>query len=140
MMKNVALTRSFQSNFGIFGALSDESDNQTFGVTLEHAYPYGSSLLPKFADGEYVCTRGLHRLEGMHESFETFCLDVPGHTNILIHPGNWNKDSEGCILIGKSITYSSNNWMITDSRQIFEEFMKNMTGIDRFKLEIKSAY
>jgi hypothetical protein len=26
--------------------------------------------------------------------------DVPGHTGILLHWGNWSKDTEGCTLVG----------------------------------------
>ncbi len=29
-------------------------------------------------------------------------LEVPGRSDILIHTGNWPRDTEGCILVGKS--------------------------------------
>ena len=28
--------------------------------------------------------------------------DVPGHTGILIHWGNWSKDTEDCLLVGRT--------------------------------------
>lgn len=42
--------------------------------------------------------------------------DVPGYEGVLIHPGNYARDTEGCILPG--MTLPENN-MVGDSRRAF---------------------
>ena len=44
-------------------------------------------------------------------------LDVPGFEGIRIHPGNKKEDTEGCILVGESI--SEDQQFITNSRTAF---------------------
>lgn len=132
------LTRISNNSCGVFGELSD--DNGQICVTLEHAYPftYAGTLRkvwhPKLPPtGVYNCIRGLHRLAGYADPFETFEItNVPGHTGILFHIGNYNDDSDGCILLGKEII----DVMITDSLQTFTAFMKRMTGINSFQLTV----
>lgn len=118
---------------GIFGVLRDENDLHV-AYTLEHAYlQEDGSYKPKVAVGTYRCVRGPHRLKGMDHNFETFELeDVPNHTNILIHWGNYNKDSDGCILVGKEKTSS----MITSSRATFKKFMELCEGKDDFSISV----
>jgi hypothetical protein len=117
---------------GIFGSLLDENDD-IICITLEHAYPNGDSFSAKIPDGTYDCVRGNHLLDGMTEPFETFEITgVPGHSGLLFHWGNFNKDSEGCVLVGTTIQGP----MITESRIAFEKFMQLMQGVDAFQLVV----
>lgn len=124
---------------GIFGYLQDTSGKE-IAVTLEHSYVADNDgFAPKVPKGEYKCVRGMHRLESMTEPFETFEItNVPGHTNILIHFGNFNCDSAGCILIGESLAINpaDKQQMITASRVTFGKFMRLQNGIDSFTLTI----
>lgn len=47
--------------------------------------------------------------------------DVPGRTFIMIHPGNWAHNVEGCIALGKGL--HDKELMVTSSRDAFAEFM-----------------
>ena len=42
-------------------------------------------------------------------------LNVPGFTDILIHCGNYDKDTAGCLLVGTGAVTDENNMMITNS-------------------------
>lgn len=126
---NITLRRTSFTVAGIFGNLFDDANN-IVAVTLEHSF----DLLPKVPDGVYSCRRGMHRLERMTHDFETFEItEVVGHTNILFHQGNFNADSNGCVLIGTEIASNA----ILDSRKAFEKFMALQSGVDTFQLVVK---
>lgn len=133
---DLVLRRIMYSHDGILGILYS-SDRHGFNCdTLEHAYrsPSGD-YVPKLPPGIYVCKRGIHRLEhGL--PFETFeIMDVPGHTGILFHVGNFNKDSAGCVLVGKS-DQRSPSLVLLHSRDTFKEFMEVQVGKHEFLLTV----
>lgn len=138
----LTLIRTSLGHDGIFGLLQDEARTQ-IAVTLEHAYDSGNgdgSYAPKLQPGEYTCVRGPHRLHGMTNSFETFEIEgVKGHDNILFHWGNYNKDSEGCVLLGRRIVPNPDapaENMITSSKNTFQKFLDIVSGLDRFTLVV----
>lgn len=125
---------------GIFGHLYD-LDGNLIASTLEHAYDAGNgdgSYAPKLPAGEYTCLRGQHQLSHMRQSFITFeVLNVPGHTGILFHVGNFNDDSNGCILLGSSTNESAH--YIEQSQLAFNKFMRLQEDINEFKLTVKNG-
>ncbi|EPH4973384.1 DUF5675 family protein [Campylobacter coli] len=62
--------------------------------------------------------------------------DVPSSRAILIHWGNTDKDTQGCILLG--FTKDNNNESVGQSRQACKEFYDLMHGknLEDIKLEI----
>lgn len=136
---NCSLTRKEFRQDGIFGEIHSEM-GELVAVTLEHAYPVLSTFMPKIPPGTYTCRRGMHRLHGMTEDFETFEITgILGHTNLLFHWGNFNKDSEGCVLIGDQVAQngSSGSQMILNSRATFKKFMKLQEGVNEFQLVVE---
>lgn len=118
---------------GVFGSLLNDMGLWLFS-TLEHAYEQLDEYVPKLGNGKYICVRGMHQLEGMKDPFETFeVTNVPGHTGILFHQGNYNRDSNGCILLGDGSTGNS----VTNSRMAFNSFMNILKGIDSFTLTVR---
>lgn len=133
------LTRTSKGLDGIFGTI--DIAGQIIAVTLEHSYPNGDSFAPKIPEGVFQCVRGLHRLEGMTHDFETFEIQVPGHTGILFHPGNFNKDSSGCVLLGSSLFYYSPHCRILkDSDIAFTKFMQCLDKINDISLTVQNMY
>lgn len=137
-MKHFTLVRRDHCKDGVFGELTCEQDKRVFYLTLEHAYPDGDKFKAKVPVGTYVCKKGEHKLEDL-VPFITFELqDVPGHWGILIHVGNYNRDSAGCILIGKGRGFtSSRGKMIVDSKRAFKEFMELLKYDEEFTLTIR---
>lgn len=125
-----SLNRTRRASSGIFGQLI--SRNGIIFASLEHAYCAGQDWVAKVPPGEYTCKRGLHHLHsGPIETFEV--LEVPDHTGILIHPGNLESASEGCILIGTGVVGQG----LTESRKAFDRFIAIQDGIDRFILYVR---
>lgn len=136
---NMNLTRTDFLESGIFGLLEAEDQSLEL-VTLEHAYAVipdsmssSATYAPKLPIGSYTCVRGQHTLEHHLTPFDAFeVMGVPGHTNILIHIGNYNADSAGCVLVG----LNRKDDMITLSKQAFDLFMELQEGIDSFQLTV----
>lgn len=127
------------SEQGIFSDLLDENNNQIC-LTAEHAYDDGlGNMVPKLPDGIYNCTRGMHQLEEMSAPFETFEVEnVPGHTGILFHIGNYAQtDSAGCLLVGEALEQMNGILGITKSRATFDAFMLLQDGLDSFTLTVE---
>ena len=135
---NLFLSRKRRGSDGIFSELRDEVGNLV-AITLEHAY-VDTGWQPKIPNGDYQCVRGMHQLESMSSPFETFEITgVPGHSNILFHAGNYNADSEGCILVGQYIAPNPNNpgdQMITNSKDSFAKLMALQVGLNSFQLTV----
>ena len=124
---------------GVFGRIFNDN-GVPLCYTLEHSYPQeDGSWLPKIPlTGQFICVRGEHQLASMSKPFETFeVTGVPDHTNILIHMGNFDKDSEGCILVGRAIvTQDDGTHMVTSSVNTFEDFMNGLAGVKEFLLNV----
>ncbi len=128
---NLKLTRNSYASDGIFGTLTDESGSQV-AVTLEHAYPLLTTFEAKIPPGVYTCVRGEHVLHN-GAPFNTFeVTGVAGHAGILFHSGNFNKDSEGCVLLGQSVLLGA----IINSKRAFADFMSLQDGLQTFTLEV----
>lgn len=133
---NLRLVRKQFTGDGVFSELTGE-DGSPFAFTLEHAYgDEEEGWEPKIPSGTYECVRGQHQL--LHgEAFETFeVTGVPGHSNILFHAGNFDQDSEGCILVGARIALISKHLMITESKATFRRFMDAQAGLESFTITI----
>lgn len=134
---DLTLTRTAFRPDGIFGVLTDEV-GQIIAHTLEHAYDDAGdgTWLPKIPGGEFTCVRGEHQLaSGPIETFEI--TDVPSHTGLLFHCGNFDRDSEGCVLLGYAETEEGGQRVVTASRAAFARFMQLEAGLDVFQLTVK---
>lgn len=143
---NIKLMHTDYLRTGIFGFMEPE-DGSFLLCTLEHAFPQQSDGIqsstvfkPIIPPGTYTCVRGIHCLKDpkdptkLSPPFETFEITgVAGHTKLLFHKGNFNKDSEGCILLGLARDEING---ILNSKQAFEKLMAAQQGVDSFTLTV----
>jgi len=129
---NLNLIRKSYNPWGVIGELQNDAGDILF-VTLEHGYPQeDGSVTAKLNAGTHNCVLGTHQLSN-GIPFKTYEIqDVPGCTGILLHPGNYENDSHGCILLGKSL----GDQMILHSKEAFEEFMAMTNGCASFTLTV----
>ena len=153
----LTLTRTAYTPNGVFGVLTGEGGLK-LADTLEHAYAAddprsGPNCLqdqPKLPVGTYTCVKGTHTLDHHPLPFQAFeVTGVPGHTGILFHIGNYNNDSDGCILLGQYLESIENvpfpsipqavptvHRMLIHSADTFNAFMTVMQNIPTFTLVV----
>lgn len=92
---NIHLTRICASDKGTFGALSDDNG---LPICLTCELPWGDNEPDKscIPAGQYQVMPFQSPTKG--QVWEL--VGVPGRAAILIHAGNDENDSEGCILVG----------------------------------------
>ena len=105
----------------------------------------GKSCIP---DGTYALRRTVYIKHG----YETFVVEgVPNRSRILIHPGNTEEDTQGCILVGMrrgtvmvpvdEDTGAANveKQAVVASQEAFRRLMRVLEGVDTATLEIAWA-
>jgi hypothetical protein len=63
-------------------------------------------------------------------------LAVPGFSGVRIHPGNTDKDTEGCILVG--LTWDKESSRIGSSRLAFEKLMARLELANEIEIKIEN--
>ncbi len=145
MSKNLILTNTAFNSTGIFGNIKS-LDGSLSLVTLQRAYPVVSegestSYLPKVSPGTYDCLRYYSHKHG-YDVFWVTRVKNNGvdptdagkefYDFIELHIGNFNKDSEGCILLG----LHPGPDCILNSEKAFEQFMAYFSGVNSFQLTV----
>lgn len=129
------LNRTEVGPFGQFGVLTDEK-GKFVAHTLEHAYPVIDQYLPKVPAGVYTCLLGQHQLS-TGPAFAAYELqNVPNHQGILLHPGNTQSDSHGCILLGLEKGEIAHVPAVLRSRDAFNGFMGICNDSKTITLEV----
>lgn len=128
------LTRCAKTQSATYGVLKAEGE-APFAVTLELPWRENAHDVSCIPAGDYVCKRVISPKFG--ETFEITGVD--GRENILFHKGNTATDTHGCVLIGESFATLGDGPGIGDSKHGFDEFMREMFGLNQFHLEIKTV-
>ena len=122
------INRTWRREDGRFGVFI--FDSVPFAVTLEN----DKLCIPA---GRYLCKRTRTPTYGI--VFEI--TGVPGRTAILIHWGNIDDNSKGCVLLGESFNvWSDGSVSVASSKIAFQEFMQRAEGIDSFWLTVKETW
>jgi len=136
-MRTVKIVRSESQDYGTTGRLSVEDFN-CFTIELPWKdNQQGVSCIPV---GTYDVKWTIHPKHGM--CYEV--MNVPDREAILIHSGNWagdkskglKSDFEGCIGLGKEVTFIGTQKGIINSRITVDAF-NDFMGQQDFQLEIQ---
>ena len=132
-MKVLELIRLEDSRLhGTFGIL--KVSKRLFCYTLEpHDRENGvNSSIPT---GQYLC--GAYSSIRHNTAYEV--KNVTGRTKILIHPGNVDDETRGCILIGETLGKLKGRSAVLNSGKTFSR-LRELLGEDDFHLTITEAY
>lgn len=127
--KVVPITDQTKATYGIM-----RIDDKYFCCTLEP--PERGNVTDKdgcIPAGIYVCKR-TSRPPKWPDIFEI--QDVPNRYGILIHRGNYDPDTTGCILLGTSFGIINGKQSIYDTVTAFNNFMAYWKGVDEFEIKI----
>jgi hypothetical protein len=127
----VLLQNILRTDHGRFGLL--HLPNGFVPFTLDEG------LIPA---GTYVLRRTVWHKTGV-ETYEI--VGVPGHSRILVHWGNVEEDTEGCVLLGLSLGIvpvvkdedtgqAAKKLAVMQSKIAFERFMAAMNGASEAEL------
>lgn len=99
-MKTLHLERFLSSEHGVFGTLDFDTPNGPQLFTAEDEWRNNAPSISCIPVGTYPLTLRFspHFNKQMYE-----VGNVPGRAGILIHPGNTEEDTEGCILVGLNL-------------------------------------
>ncbi len=126
--KTAVLRRIEQTAKCVRGVLT--IDNRYVCMTLERPWLDNKPNISCIPFGLYICRRIISPHFGT--TFEV--QGVPGRSHILIHAGNSPKDTEGCILLGK--TLPPHVAEIRESRAALNTFKELLAGIDNFQMDV----
>jgi hypothetical protein len=132
-MKNVLIKRVCHNNDGVFGVMMIEN-NPRF-VTVEPKWFGNYKSISCIPVGTYTCK--MTKSPRFGETYEI--TNVPDRSNILIHWGNFSRDTEGCVIVGSGFDYDLRNGSyITNSVDAFRRFM-NLMQKEEFTLVIEDV-
>lgn len=120
----------------LFECFSLEEDKEGLESGKDLRIPEGNYNLKRHSPSRFENT--LREITGKNddEMINVYNNEVPASRAILIHWGNTDKDTQGCILLG--LTKDNNNESVGQSRQACKEFYDLMHGknLEDIKLEI----
>lgn len=110
-------------------------DNIPKFTTLEDPWKDNAKNISCIPTGNYTCSRYQSGKFG-----PTYIVDhVPGRSGILFHKGNTNKETQGCILVGRSYGTILESPAIISSYLAFNDLLSILEGIESFSLKIESC-
>jgi len=139
--KKIIIERFCYAPEGTFGMLYFDGFK---AFTVERAWKNNEPYVSCIPDGEYVAKwydsprfgRTLAVVGGTVSLFPS-----PNHDRsaILFHLGNWPRNFNGCIGLGRAFTCINGEMGVTSSGVITDEFLELATGLDNIPLIIKQS-
>lgn len=128
-MKEIVLRRLGVTSNATIGVL--QFDDQTF-CTLELLWQDNQTNQSCIPSGEYVC----EMVESPKYGRVWEITNVPNRSHILIHYGNYAKNSLGCILIGTKFGILDNELCVLNSKMALGKFLAKTEKEQRILLKV----
>ena len=112
-----------------------------FGALLQDGFPFAFTLERTFGQ-EVKIPKGLWPCQSTYfyrGGYDTYEILIPDHSRILFHKGNWEEDSEGCVLLGRRSGFLKGRPAVLESGLAFDEFMRRSRGRLRFTLLVQEV-
>lgn len=132
-MRGLTLLRVTENIWGTPGVLFENPDFMV--TTMERGWADNHPDTSCIPVGKYSGKR----INSPHFG-NTFQLAVDGRDNILLHKGNWQTDSKGCILVGSGFALLNGQEAITGAGDGFAHFLEYLKADNEFELTIKNAF
>lgn len=106
-----------------------QNDKYTIGkLYLNDTYLCDTLEPPKYVNHPCI-DKGTYRIGYQYSNKfglnMPFLLSVNGRVGIMIHPGNYPKDTHGCILVGRNLAKGS----VSNSKQTFQNVNSIIQGV-----------
>lgn len=129
-MKQVVLQRAWSDYRATLGMIKILDHDHPPLFTLENPLR-ATTVDSRIPGGDYICTP----YSGTKFKDVYLVKDVPNRTAILFHVGNFERDTEGCILVGLGAGMMKSEPAVMQSQDGFAIF-KAVIGQQNFKLWI----
>lgn len=115
--------------------LEDADMGLTSSMSLEEIMKVKKAGITAIPTGRYKVTLAVQSPKFKNYKQYAFCkgylprlIDVPGYEGVLIHIGNYAKDTDGCILVGRNTVKGA----VTGSTSTFKRLYSLLTeAVDR---------
>lgn len=110
-------------------------DNQPLWKTLELPWRENQAMVSCIPPGEYSVVKHLSPKFGR----TLHVLNVPGRSEILIHPGNTTAHTRGCILPGLTFGTLEGSPAVWESKRAMERILDAARNSDSIIIKVVSA-
>jgi len=128
---NLLLIRDSFTEKSVIGKLYLNSE--FYGHTLELAWKDNQKRVSCIPKGVYEVKKR-HTQKSKYKYEHLHILDVPDRELILMHIGNYPKNSKGCILLGNTRALN----FVGESRKAFYNLMYDLGSFEEIELVIKN--
>ena len=112
-------------------------DDRPLFATLENPWKQNARNISCIPEGQYACKAYSSQRFG----FTYKLVNVPNRSGIIIHAGNFPRDTRGCILLGMSWSINETDGpAIRRSQRAMDRFREETKNTQGFLLEIICTY
>ncbi len=131
-MKHVLIKRAYSTDKVTLGMVDIEGIDHRPIFTLENPWRGNKPFVSRIPVNKYLC----RPFSGRKYKNVYQVTDVPGRSYILFHAGNFESNTNGCILLGLSCGLLLGEAAVLSSRRAMKYF-NSLIGNEDFYLTIK---